>query len=218
LFLLQVDTPGNPMNIKKTIQNMFTHQKFDNLIVMGGECMGKTTLLKYIITEHLKDEYKYLFINYLDDKGIDMIRTRIKHFTNLKSPKQKFVLIDDADDLSTSAQQSLRRIIEQKYKTCSFIFTIKNFKNLIFPIHSRCLLFELPPITHDLAFTNENISIDGTKTKKEVYKQFNENESLLHTQHSKILNEYKIHNPLKYIKEYSKSYTPFKVTELSFGL
>jgi DNA polymerase III delta prime subunit len=182
---------------------------------MGGECMGKTTLLKHIIKNHIKTEYKYLLINYLDDKGIDMIRNRIKHFTNLKSNKQKFVLIDDADDLSTSAQQSLRRIIEQKHKTCTFIFTLRNFKNLIFPIHSRCLLFELQDCPCP-TISFENNEILENKTKKEAYTMMTNNESLLHNQYNNIMNELKISNPLKYIQNYSQKYSAFKVAELTF--
>lgn len=202
--------------IRRTIDNMFASQKFDNLIIMGGECMGKTSLLKHIIKNHIRDEYKYLLINYLDDKGIDMIRNRIKHFTNLKSNKQKFVLIDDADDLSTSAQQSLRRIIEQKYKTCTFIFTLRNFKNLIFPIHSRCLLFELQTSPCPISFGNNEILTLTNKTKKEAYTMMTNNESLLHNQYGNIMNELKIRNPLEYIKQYSKKYSAFKVAELTF--
>ena len=200
-------------NLKKTIQNMFQQQKFENMIVVGGECMGKTNFLKYIIHNFLKDNYKFLFIHYLDDKGIDMIRNRIKHFTNLKSNKQKFVLIDDADDLSTSAQQSLRRIMEEKLETCSFIFTLNNFKNLIFPIHSRCLLFELQNINIKYSFIQE-ISI--VNDKKKFYKILSNNEVAKYSYYSKIMNHYKETNIKKYIEKYNKNICSFDLTNLQF--
>ena len=203
--------------LKQTISNMFEKKKFDNLIIMGGECMGKTTLLRHIVHNHIKDDYKFLFIHYLDDKGIDMIRNRIKHFTSLKTKKHKFILIDDADNLSTSAQQSLRRIMEEKYKTCSFIFTLQNFKNLIFPIHSRCLLFELQQLHPDTSrFYNKNIDLNG-KTKKEIYELLMSNESLLHDCCRIIMDKYRENNCLQYLKEYSKPYSAFKITNMLYN-
>lgn len=129
-------------HIKNTVDKMFENQLFDNLIIQGNESTGKTTFVNYVINK-LQNKHSFLHLHFLEDKGIDVIRNKIKYFTELKHKKMKFIIIDDADDLSTSAQQSLRRIMEEKKKTSTFIFTVKNFKHLIFPIHSRCLLFRL---------------------------------------------------------------------------
>lgn len=203
---------GNVL-LKQTITNMFRRRKFENLIIMGSECMGKTTFLREVIYSHIKENYKYLFIHYLDDKGIDMIRNRIRHFTNLKTKSHKFILIDDADNLSTSAQQSLRRIIEEKHKTCSFIFTLQNFKNLIFPIHSRCLLFELEPYNSKTNLFNNEFDLEE-KPIKEIYRILMSNESLLHDYHKRLMNYYKENDSLQYLEQYSKSYSAFKIAKL----
>lgn len=137
-------------HIKNVIERMFSTQRFDNIIIQGEESMGKTSFINYLLKEKLtENKYPYLYLHFLEDKGIDMIRNKIKYFTELKHDKMKFILIDDADDLSTSAQQSLRRIMEEKKKTSTFIFTVSNFKHLIFPIHSRCLLFQLRQLTKE---------------------------------------------------------------------
>jgi DNA polymerase III delta prime subunit len=153
-------------HIKKVINHMFNTKRFDNIIIQGSESMGKSSFIKHILNEHIKTDYPYLYLHFLEDKGIDMIRNKIKYFTELKHDTTKFILIDDADDLSTSAQQSLRRIMEEKKKTSSFIFTVSNFKHLIFPIHSRCLLFQLRALSNNLKLEYLNQKYNNIYDKK----------------------------------------------------
>ena len=199
--------------LKTTLKNMFEINKFENMIIVGGECMGKTRLLEYIKTKFLYKKHEYLYLNYLDDKGIDMIRNKIKHFTNLKTKTHKFILIDDADDLSTSAQQSLRRIMEEKLKTCTFIFTLNNFKNLIFPIHSRCILYELDNI-RDIHINNiyNNTDLDiKSLSKKDLYKIISINEGEYHNVYNTLLNETIENDIMSYFKIYSKKINSYNL-------
>ena len=199
--------------LKTTLKNMFDINKFENMIIVGGECMGKTRLLEYIKTKYLYKKHECLYLDYLDDKGIDMIRNKIKHFTNLKTKTHKFILIDDADDLSTSAQQSLRRIMEEKLKTCTFIFTLNNFKNLIFPIHSRCILYELDVIrdinTYNI-YNNTQYNIT-TMTNKDLYKLISIDELAYHNIYNLLLNETIKNDTMAYFKIYSNKINPYNL-------
>lgn len=51
----------------------------------------------------------------------------------------RIIIIEDADRLSTEAQESLRRTLETCVNTCRFIFLVNNEDHIIAPIYSRCI-------------------------------------------------------------------------------
>jgi replication factor C subunit 2/4 len=199
-------------HITSTIKNMFEKNNFENMIIMGCKGIGKTIFLKWLIRKYILKKNKYLYLNYLDDKGIDMVRQKIKQFTELKFNSHKFIIIDDADDLSISAQQSLRRIMEKRKKKTTFIFTLNNFKNLIFPIHSRCILFELNQMDKEIiGIKNENENLNIKNDIVDEYRRLSYDDKYLYDTHKNILQKYKKNDPLKYIKNYNIKPTPWNI-------
>jgi DNA polymerase III delta prime subunit len=82
----------------------------------------------------------FLFINSSDERGIDVLRTKIKGYASTVSLTggRKVIILDEADYLTPEAQAGLRGAIEEFSENCSFIFTC-NFKaRLIDALHSRC--------------------------------------------------------------------------------
>lgn len=51
----------------------------------------------------------------------------------------RIIIVEDADRLSTEAQESLRRTLETCVNTCRFIFMVNNEDHIIAPIYSRCI-------------------------------------------------------------------------------
>ena len=82
----------------------------------------------------------YIVINGSDDRGIATMQTTVKNEATSMSLSggRKVIIIDEADNLTIDAQKSLRGMIEDVSKNCTFIFTC-NFKNKIMEaLHSRC--------------------------------------------------------------------------------
>lgn len=63
----------------------------------------------------------------------------------------KIILIKNADKLSTYAQASLRRTMENNCDTCRFVLCVSETSKIIDPIRSRCLHIRIPkPQTKEL--------------------------------------------------------------------
>jgi DNA polymerase III delta prime subunit len=93
----------------------------------------------------LEYENLVLKLNFSDNRGIDIIRTKVKEFCRKRNKSIKFqikvLILDEADSLTESAQEALRRIME-KFSETSRFFLICNFPSkIIEPIQSRCTIF-----------------------------------------------------------------------------
>lgn len=115
-----------------------------NIILSGPPGCGKTTTILCLARKILGPNVKQavLELNASNDRGIDVVRNKIKIFAQTKVTldpgKQKLIILDEADSMTESAQQALRRIIELYSKTTRFAFACNNFDKMIEPIQSRC--------------------------------------------------------------------------------
>jgi replication factor C small subunit len=107
-----------------------------NLMLTGPAGCGKTTVAKAMCEEI---GLNHIFINSSEERGIDMLRNRIKSYASTISLTggRKVIILDEADYLTPEAQAGLRGAIEEFSTNCSFIFTC-NFKaRLMDALHSR---------------------------------------------------------------------------------
>jgi replication factor C subunit 2/4 len=76
--------------------------------------------------------------------GIDVVRNRIKTFAQKKvtlpQGRHKLVILDEADSMTTGAQQALRRTMEIYSNTTRFAFACNQSNKIIEPIQSRCAI------------------------------------------------------------------------------
>ena len=130
-----------PDRIKSVFQEYVNEGNIPNLMLTGPAGCGKTTIAK-AMCEQLG--LNHLFINSSDERGIDMLRTKIKGYASTVSLTggRKVIILDEADYLTPEAQAALRGAIEEFSENCSFIFTC-NFKaRLIDALHSRCAVVD----------------------------------------------------------------------------
>ena len=130
-----------PDRIKSVFQEYVNTNSIPNLMLTGSAGVGKTTVAIAMCEEI---GLNYLFINSSEERGIDMLRTKIKGYASTVSLTggRKVIILDEADYLTPEAQAGLRGAIEEFSANCTFIFTC-NFKSrLIDALHSRCSVID----------------------------------------------------------------------------
>ena len=136
-----------------SIQALLKNQsEIPHLLFSGSPGVGKTTmalcLSHEILGEHWKDST--LELNASDERGINMVRNRVKTFSRFAGLDTeipfKIIILDEADEMTADAQTALRRIIEDTAKFCRFILIANNVSKIIAPIQSRCAVFKFSTI------------------------------------------------------------------------
>lgn len=123
-----------------------------HLLFSGSAGVGKTTLAMCLCRQILGDRWKEytLELNASDERGIGMVRERVKKFSRFAGLDSnipfKIIILDEADEMTSDAQTALRRIIEDTAKICRFILIANNVSKIIEPIQSRCAVFKFTRI------------------------------------------------------------------------
>src|SRR4030042_1920400 len=125
-----------------------------HMLFAGPAGSGKTTcaiaLARGLYGEQWRDNL--IELNASDERGIDIVRGKIKDFARAASigiADFKIIFLDEADSLTSDAQAALRRTMERYTQTCRFFLSCNYSSKIIEPIQSRCAVFRFKPIKND---------------------------------------------------------------------
>ena len=155
-----------------------------HLLFAGPAGVGKTTAALCIARELLGEYWQRdtLELNASDERGIKMVRERVKEFAavmklstsnNDDDKPYRIIILDEADEMTSEAQTALRRIIEDSSKTTRFIIICNYLSQIIEPIQSRCVVFHFTRLAKEdvIDYLKKICEKEGVKYEEKALEQ-----------------------------------------------
>jgi len=152
----------------------FVEQKnMPHVLFTGPAGVGKTSLSLVIARKLFGENWRenFLELNASDERGIDVVRVKVKDFARTRAIGDvpfKIIYLDECDALTRDAQQALRRTMENYTQTTRFILSCNYSSKIIDPIQSRCAVFRFQPLPKEDVFAiidtiaaKEGVSVDN---------------------------------------------------------
>jgi len=158
-----LDDIVNQIGIIKRLKQFVKDKSMPHLIFAGPAGTGKTTsalaMVRELYGRKMAVNRAYLELNASDARGIDVIRTYIKDFAKARPSTEipfKILILDEADNMTSPAQQALRRTMEKYTKNCRMILICNYSNKIIPPIQSRCVVFRFSSLNSEDIKTRVN--------------------------------------------------------------
>jgi replication factor C small subunit len=139
-------------NQKETVEGiralLKTPATMPHFLFAGPPGTGKSTVALCVARQLMGLNFRSLVLelNASDERGIGVVRERIKGFSQIIQSTPSgvqfgLVILDECDEMTRDAQTALRRIMETSSRTCRFILICNYQSGIIEPIQSRCSVF-----------------------------------------------------------------------------
>jgi replication factor C subunit 3/5 len=143
--------------IKKLLNKFINNESLPHLLLYGPPGTGKTSTIISCAKQLFGSYYSYMVLefNASDERGVDIVRDKIKTFVyskNFFTKGLKLVILDEIDAMTYDAQKILRQVIEKYSENARFCLICNYVSKIINSLHSRCLKLKFMPISNKIMY------------------------------------------------------------------
>jgi replication factor C small subunit len=160
----------NQKHIVERLKAFVKEKNIPHMLFAGPAGCGKTTAAFAVAHELYGDRWRenILNLNASDERGIDVIRGKVKDFARTRAIGNvpfRLIFLDESDALTPEAQQALRRTMEAFSNISRFILAANYSSRIIYPIQSRCAIFRFSSLKDSDAKEYVESIVKGEKLK-----------------------------------------------------
>lgn len=171
----------NQGHVVERLKAFVKDNNIPHMLFAGRAGIGKTAAALALASDLYGDNWQsnVLELNASDERGIDVVRHKVKDFARTKTMSKvgyRLIILDEADALTAEAQQALRRTMETYSAVSRFILICNWSSRIIEPLQSRCAVFRFKPLSEtdqkkyiDTIVKGEKLKIDKAATDAIVY-------------------------------------------------
>ena len=179
-------------HIISTLKIFINNRCLPHLLFYGPPGCGKTSTIMALSKEFYGkyDDSMVMELNASDDRGIEVVRDKIKKFVmgqnvffgsriSDRDNIFKLVILDEIDAMTPDAQAILRKIIEQYTDNARFCLICNCVQNIIPALQSRCTRFRFSPLDNihirdyiKMVSEKESLSIDDDAINTIINRSF----------------------------------------------
>lgn len=209
-------------DVVSTLKVFLHEKKLPHVLFYGPSGTGKTSTVMACAKELYGDYYNFMVmeLNASDDRGIEIVRNKIKQFVSAKNVYFKdkgdifkLVILDETDAMTSDAQAILRQVIEKHTDTTRFCLICNYIQNISPALQSRCQKFRFAPLSKEEISDRiveiakkENVQITQSGVSTLVYRSCGDMRKVLNNMQSvsmayKVINEKNINTCLGYPRD-----------------